>query len=272
MNFLRWLRRLINRRPLELVFVRHGESTGNEATHAAENGDDSLYTDEFKGQHSSKWELTAKGAEQAKAAGLWIRQNINQGLFDGYYTSTYTRAFRTAGYLNLPGALWSQKDYLREHDWGHLDAMTDQQRWLEYPRDMKRKEINPFYFSPTGGESMATVIIRGARTGIIPTLYREFPGQTAIIVSHGNLIWGIRTVIESLLPNEYMQLREDKTPGNKINNCQVIQYTRKNPFTGQIAENFNWMRSVCPWKLNPETDVWRTIVRRKYTNQELLEM
>ncbi|OIN91671.1 hypothetical protein AUJ42_01460 [Candidatus Collierbacteria bacterium CG1_02_44_10] len=43
--------------PLELVFVRHGESEGNVAVKAAENGDTSFFTDEFKKRHSSTWNL-----------------------------------------------------------------------------------------------------------------------------------------------------------------------------------------------------------------------
>ena len=37
-----------NHRPLELVFVRHGESEGNVAVKAAERGDTSYFTPEFR--------------------------------------------------------------------------------------------------------------------------------------------------------------------------------------------------------------------------------
>ena len=46
-----------NHRPLELVFVRHGESEGNVAVKAAENGDTSYFTEEFRKRHSSTWDL-----------------------------------------------------------------------------------------------------------------------------------------------------------------------------------------------------------------------
>ena len=127
-----------NHRPLELVFVRHGESEGNVAVNAAENGDNSYFTEEFRSRHSSTWNLTPKGEEQAKAAGDWIKKNINGGIFDKYYASTYRRAKRTAGLLDLPGAKWRLRDYIREHDWGNLDVMTDEELSHQVSRGYER--------------------------------------------------------------------------------------------------------------------------------------
>jgi len=259
-----------NHRPLELVFVRHGESEGNVANHAAEDGDTSFFTDEFRSRHSSTWNLTPKGEEQAKAAGEWIRKNINGGVFDGYYASTYRRAKRTAGLLGLPGATWHIRDYLREHDWGNYDLMTDKERRTKYPDVMKGHDVNPYYFSSPGGESLADVLIR-ARVGIMQTLYRDVPGKRGIVVSHGNMMWPIRIIMENLLPDDYLRLKAAKDPLDKINNCQIFQYTRINPENGEIAERFSWMRSVCPWKLDPKLNIWRPIIHKKYTNEELVK-
>jgi len=151
---------LDNHRPLELVFVRHGQSEGNVAVKAAERGDTSYFTPEFRKRHSSTWDLTKKGIRQAKAAGKWIRENINGGIFEGYYASTYRRAKRTAGYLNLPRARWNLRDYIREHDWGNLDVMTDEERHIKYPDAMEKRSINPYYFAAPGGESLADAPLR----------------------------------------------------------------------------------------------------------------
>ena len=258
-----------NHRPLELVFVRHGESEGNVAVNAAENGDNSYFTEEFRSRHSSTWNLTPKGEEQAKAAGDWIKKNINGGIFDKYYASTYRRAKRTAGLLDLPGAKWRLRDYIREHDWGNLDVMTDEERHTKYPEVMKGHAINSYYFSAPGGESLADVLIR-ARVGIMETLYRDLPGKRGIVVSHGNMMWPIRIIMEGLLPDEYLALKAKKNPADKINNCQIFQYTRINPQTGEISERFNWMRSVCPWKLDPQLNAWRPIAHKSYSNEELV--
>ncbi|HSV95117.1 MAG TPA: histidine phosphatase family protein [Spirochaetia bacterium] len=259
-----------NHRPLELVFVRHGESEGNVANHAAEAGDSSHFTDEFRTRHSSTWNLTPLGEEQAKAAGDWIKKNINQGVFDAYYASTYRRAKRTAGLLDLPNASWRLRDYIREHDWGILDVMTDEERREKYPDVMRNREMNPYYFAAPGGESLADVLIR-ARVGIMATLYRDLPNKRGIVVSHGNMMWPIRIIMEGILPEEYLELKAKKDPRDKINNCQIFQYTRINPTTGEITEKFSWMRSVCPWKLDPALNEWRPILHKKYTNEELVK-
>ncbi len=257
-----------NPRPLELVFVRHGESEGNVATKAAENGDDSFFTKEFRARHSSTWNLTPKGEEQAKSAGEWIKKNINGGIFDSYYASTYRRAKRTAGLLGLPHAEWKLRDYLREHDWGNLDVMTDEERHFKYPDIMKGHQINPYYFSAPGGESLADVLVR-ARVGIMDALYRDVPDKRGIVVSHGNMMWPIRIIMEGLLPDDYLALKKAHDPKDKINNCQIFQYTRIDPFTGEITEKFNWMRSVCPWNPDPTIDAWRPIQHKKFSNEEL---
>ena len=226
-----------NPHPLELVFVRHGESEGNVAVDASEKGDSSFFTADFRKRHSSTWDLTPKGITQAKAAGAWIRENINNGEFDAYYASTYVRARKTAGFLGLPGAQWSLRDYIREHDWGNLDVMTDEERHIKYPDAMEKRSINPYYFAAPGGESLADVLIR-ARVGILATLYRRLPGKRGIVVTHGNMIWPIRIIMEDILPEEYIQMKKEHDPKNKINNCQIIQYTRIDPQTGAVSEKF----------------------------------
>lgn len=259
-----------NHRPLELVFVRHGESEGNVVMKAADNGDTSLCTEEFRHRHSSTWDLTPCGIQQAQITGAWIRQNINGGIFDIYYSSTYKRARRTAGYLGLPGAQWNIRDYIREHDWGTLDALTDNERLTRYPELMENRKKNPYYFAAPGGESLADVLVR-ANVGIIATLYRKVPNKRAIVVTHGNLIWPIRIIMEGLLPDEYLEMKASKNPLHKINNCQVLHYTRIDPETDEVTERFSWFRSVCPWKPDPELDAWRMISHKTFSNEEMIE-
>lgn len=149
--------------------------------------------------------------------------------------------------------------------------MTDEDRYRIYPEVMKNRDIDPYYFSAPGGESLADVIIR-VRVGIIATLYRELPNKTAIVVSHGNVMWPIRIVMEGILPEEYLKLKEKKHPQDKIHNCQILHYSRQDPSTNKVAKKFDWVRSVCPWKPDPKTDNWRPVPHKKYTNQELIKM
>lgn len=258
-------------RPLELIFVRHGESEGNVAVDAMERGDPSHFTSEFTNRHSSTYDLTPKGIEQAKAAGKWIIENIHGGIFDAYYCSTYVRARKTAGYLGLPGAKWYVRDYIREHDWGNLDAMTNEERWKKYPEVMRKRDISKYYFASPGGESLADMVIR-VRVGILTTLYRDLPNGRGVVVTHGNVMWPVRILMEGWLPEEFQAIRDRHNPADKINNCQIFQYSRVDPKTGKIAEKFGWMRSICPWDLGLSDNKWRKIERRKYSNEELIVM
>jgi broad specificity phosphatase PhoE len=258
-------------KPMELIFVRHGESEGNVAVEAGNKGDYSHYTDEFRSKHNCDLDLTERGIGQANKAGLWIKENINNGIFDGYYVSTYKRARKTAGYLGLPNALWNVRDYIREHDWGNLDAMTFEERWQKYPDAKRARDINPYYSSAPGGESLADVVIR-VRVGILSTVYRVHPNERVIIVSHGNILWPIRIIMEGLLPEQYLTLKELNRKSDKINNCQILQYSRINPKTGEVSQSFNWMRSICPWNPLLSDNNWRTIERRKFTNEELISV
>lgn len=261
-------------KPLELVFIRHGESVGNVAYKASKSGDPSHYTDEFRSFHSSQWDLTSKGIEQAIAAGEWIRANIHGGIFDGYFTSTYKRARKTAGYLHLPDAedkpVWKLRDYLREHDWGILDVMTDEEKMEKYPDIMRQRAINAFYFPSLSGESMSALTNR-FRLSILGTLFREYPGKRPIAVTHGNTMWAGRYSLEGMTPEQYLALDNSDDPFEKINNCQILHYSRANPLTGDIEPDLNWMRSVCPWDLTLSRNEWVRIVRKKYTNAELIK-
>jgi NAD+ kinase len=256
--------------PIELVLVRHGESEGNVANHASKRGDNSHFTHEFRSRHNSSWRLTPLGVEQAQAAGLWLKENINEGVFDGNFVSSYARARQTAGKLDLPEALWRVDDQLREQEWGMLDVMTDEERWKDYPHAMRLKKINPYYWSAQGGENMSGVGMR-LRSGIIDTLHREYSEKTVVLVSHGNVMWSLRYMLERMLPEQYLALGESHDPHERINNCQILHYSRRNPETGDIEPHLNWLKSVCPWDLKRSKNTWVKIERKKFTNEELLK-
>ncbi len=115
--------------PLDLVFVRHGRSEGNEARDQSKRGDESCYTDEFRARPNREWRLTDLGLAQAQAAGRCIREQISP-VFSRYYTSEYLRARETAAHLALPGARWVQDILLRERSWGRADfVMPESERY-----------------------------------------------------------------------------------------------------------------------------------------------
>lgn len=255
--------------PKNLVLVRHGEAEGNVAGDFSKKGDHSLFDENFLSRHSSEWRLTDRGIEQAKFAGYWIRTEVSP-LFDRYYASEYLRAMETAGHLELPNAKWFAEFYLRERDWGRLDVMSEEKRRQQFSEEILRRKIDGFFWRPPGGETMADLCLRVDR--VLSTLHRECENKDVIIVCHGEVMWALRMRIERMSQVKYRALDASKDPFNKIHNCQIIHYTRKNPETGLWSQYCNWMRSVCPWNLKLSSNAWQVIERPVYLNEDLLAL
>lgn len=253
--------------PIDLVLVRHGESEGNLANKLSRQGDQSAFTEEFKKRHTSLWRLTSKGRWQASQAGLWINENIG-GVFDRHYVSEYARALETAALLGLPDAHWRKEFYLRERDWGQLDNMSHEERQQRFGDELLRRERDKFYWAPAGGESTATVCLREER--VFHTLHRECSDKRVIIVCHGGIILAFRIRLERMTQDLYFLLELSRNPFDQVQNCQIIHYTRRDPDTGQLTPHLNWVRSVCPWDMSLSYNEWETIVRKKYSNEDLL--
>lgn len=256
--------------PINLVLIRHGESEGNVATKRSRQGDDSLYTPEFLARHSSSWRLTAKGREQARRAGAWIREHLTGVAFGRHYASEYVRAMETAALLELPGARWHVDFRLRERDWGDLDVVTDADRRAHFERNLKRRHVQPFFWTPPNGESMADVCATRVES-VLDTLHRECSDTSVVMVLHGELMWGFRVRLERMSQRRYVELDLSDDPKDRIHNCQVLHYTRLDPTTGALSRHYGWMRSVCPTDPSKSRNAWEPIVRRVYSNEELLE-
>ena len=252
--------------PLDLIFVRHGHSEGNLAMEAAKKGDHSLITEEFREIPGHQWHLTADGREQAITAGEWIRKNISPH-FDRYYCSPFVRTCETAGFMDLPAAEWRVDLRLRERDWGEINSVPKSEHETRYPHNARVKRIDALYWRPPAGESIADVRLRVR--SLFDTLHRECADQTVIVVTHGEFISAARANLEYLSDQEWVERDTDKAW--KIHNTHVYHYTRRDPATGAPGTHISWVRAACPWM--PENDTqWREIVRRRYSNSDLLEM
>jgi len=254
--------------PIDLVLVRHGQSEGNLVNYRARKGDTSLYTPEYKLRHDSAKRLTPKGARQAEAAGKWLREN---GLerFDRRYVSTYVRAMETAGLLNLEGADWMQEPMLREREWGDFDSKSPEDQQRLSMDSVRVHDTDPFYWIPPNGESIAQVAVR-LRT-ILSTLHRECFDKRVVIVCHGDVMWAFRFILERMSVDQWSALNQSDAPTDTINNCQILHYTRRSPVDGSLSERLDWLRSVDPMA-SEKLVGWQTIERRRFTNQDLLEM
>jgi NAD+ kinase len=253
--------------PMDLVLVRHGESEGNVAFRKANDGDHSRFTEAFLSRHSSRWRLTRRGVEQACAAGVWLRANVAE-TFDRYYVSEYLRAMETAGHLGFDVTQWYTEFFLRERDWGVFDVMSHEDRRQRYSDDLARRKLDAFFWTPPGGESMATVCLRIDR--VLNTLHRECAGQRVLMVCHGEVMWAFRVRLERMTQERYHELDRSRDNKVKLHNTHILHYTRRNPATGEVAPFLNWMRSVCPWDLTLSENTWQPIERVKYDSADLL--
>lgn len=257
--------------PLNFMLVRHGESEGNVAGKRSKNGDHSAFTPEYRGRHSSKWRLTDKGVEQAKAAGEWLKANGRGGQYFRYYVSSYLRAMETAYHLQLANADWRILEIIRERDWGELDTMTVAERQQVFAHNLAMREADRYFWRAPNGESMADMVIR--LYPFFDQLHRECANEEKVIaICHGEEIWATRCRLEYILPDQFNKLDLSTKPFDQINNGQILHYTRVNPSSGEVASRLKWVRSICPWDLSRSSNDWQEIVRPRFNNEDLLAM
>lgn len=253
--------------PVNLVFVRHGLSEGNIANKRSRAGDHSEFTEAFRARHSSLWRLTDLGNQQIETAGEWIDKNIGRR-FDRRMTSAYIRAMESAYRLHTEGPPWYIDFNLRERDYGALDVLPENERNIRYKGDLQRREIEPFFWRPARGESIAQVCQR--MRIIYDTLHRECSDMSVIVVCHGEVMWANRVLLERMTQPRYRELDKSEHPFDHIHNGQVLHYTRRNPETQELAQKLSWMRSVCPTNLSLSSNNWQEIRRPTFTDADLL--
>ncbi len=254
--------------PLDLLLVRHGQSEGNVALDAADEGDRRHITDEFRERNASDWRLSKAGRAQAKRAGRWIREWMAKQApsgFDRYYCSPYVRTMETAALLGLPDARWQLEALVRERDFGLWAAIPKPDIPAEFPLTHEQRERHKFLWRPESGESTADLDLRVR--DVLASMAREMAGRQVICVTHEDTMRAFRFRLERMTITEWIQHGEDDLLD--VPNCGILHYTRRRK-DGTVANKFDRVRLVDPsgdgggWK-------WRKIQRRNFTNDELLE-
>jgi NAD+ kinase len=257
--------------PIDLVLVRHGQAEGNMAKRLSERGDHTAFTEAFRKRHSASFRLTDKGRSQAKVTGDWIRREFCEGIgkygFDRCVTSEYLRAMETAALLGLPDAKWFCDFYLTERDWGELDVCPENEREEKFGDELRRREVEPFFWRPPNGESFADLCLRVDR--VLQTLHRECDDKRVLIVCHGEVMRAFQVRLERMSQTRFKEIISRKLRRDAIYNCQVVHYSRRNPLTGQLGKYADWVRSVCPSEPFWESE-WQKIERPTYSNEDLL--
>lgn len=257
--------------PVDLVLVRHGQSEENLADKMARRGDNSYLNSEFVKRHGRQFRLTDNGIVQSKAAGEWIRKNIST-FFSHLYVSDFIRAKETAVHLDLPQARWKVKYEIRERDQSFMNNSPNLGHKYLLGLEQYRYAHDPFYSYPAGGgESIATLCLR-LKTYFLDDLEKECrQGEKAIVVCHGHVMRALQLVIEDLGHDDFIRLDVSREPAERILNCQIFWYSRRDPETLRVdSTEFVAVRSVCASGLIGDYG-WRRIVRNNLSsNEELL--
>ena len=157
---------------MRIILLRHAESLGN--------------VDELAycriPDHSLP--LTARGEEQARAAGPRVRELLGPAPV-AVYVSPYVRTQRTFDLLGLDDLMERRvaEPRLREQDWGNLQDPVEQEI-----QKLKRHEFGHFFYRLAHGESGADVDDRVA--AFIAELREQMRldpdhPDTVLLVTHG---------------------------------------------------------------------------------------
>ncbi|MBI2064673.1 MAG: histidine phosphatase family protein [Candidatus Yanofskybacteria bacterium] len=253
--------------PIDTIFVRHGQSEGNVANKASRTGDNTFFTPDFRERHSRAFRLTNKGIDQAKSAGEWLRANIQMPL-DRFYVSDYIRAKETAAYLDLPQAEWRVEYQLRERDKALMDNCPVDEQKKMFELEEKQYRLDPFLSYPAGGGESIPMLCLRLKADFVEHLARECFDKRVVVVCHGHVMRAIQLELENLGHDDFIRLDSSENDSEKIRNCQILWYSRRDPDTNKINSHLVAVRSICPW--DPKGDYgWRKIQRTRYSNEGL---
>lgn len=159
-------------KPNRIILIRHGECFAN--------------TDEskFASEPDYTIELTSKGIQQAKEAGIKLKELVgDESLY--FYISPFWRTRSTFENIaaQFPGNQfrYSEEPRLREQEWGYLRSYEELQRLKK-----ERKEYGVFYYRFPGGEAGTDVYDR--INDLLGSLHRDFQEpdypQNCILITH----------------------------------------------------------------------------------------
>lgn len=265
--------------PETLTLIRHGHSEANYVQDMVKQySPEEVLTHIPEGlidRHDANMRLTAKGVEQAKAAGLWLRENGFE--FDRFYVSPHTRTRETAVNLALDECYnnveWRVEDRFRERDWGELkylnfetggDPLDDSSR--------HNRELSQWYWAPRAGESLSTGV-RLRVESLMNSMYRKDNTLHQLAVTHGELMRTFQFVVERMAPAQWEKM--DANSAYKMRNTMILQYSRhaEGDSNAPMSRHFSWRRAICPWdeSLSWQGGRWEPVAFKKLSTAELAE-
>lgn len=171
--------------PKLIVLIRHAESEGN------------ILTLEERAKHpvgSCNYSITARGVEQAKQTGVYVRKRF--GKFDAYYTSYFTRTLQTFSYI-YPDVLPQVDPRLAEAQRGIFHSNTIAEIEKYYPGEIQRRNLEGrYHYRPPGGENWPDVEMR--IRSFVETLCYENSGQKVLLLVHGHWMCLFQRLIQNI--------------------------------------------------------------------------
>lgn len=182
--------------PHTLWIVRHGQSAGNVARDAAEEGGLAMIDLAWR---DIDVPLSSLGAAQSEALGDWFGTLERDMAPDVVLCSPYLRAMETARLVveraGLKGAKLRVDERLREKEFGILDRLTRLGIQQKHPElNEQRLHVGKFYFRPPGGESWCDVILR--LRSLLEMVTREYAGRRVLVVAHQVIVNCLRYLLE----------------------------------------------------------------------------
>ena len=206
---------------MELILVRHGESTANVARERAEAGGSEVIAVESR---DADVPLSPLGTEQARAVGRWLATRDRASLGNVSFASPYVRA-RGTGAVALAESRQDMAlvvdERLRDKELGVLDTLTLHGVRTRFPQEWDRRRwLGKFYYRPPGGESWVDMALR------IRSFLRDVPvgsgGNDVVVFTHDAIIMLFRYVCENM--DEAALL--DLAATNTIGNCSITRLRR----------------------------------------------
>jgi 2,3-bisphosphoglycerate-dependent phosphoglycerate mutase len=175
-----------------LVLVRHGQSEWN-------------LQNLFTGWKDV--ELSAKGVEEAKAAGQRLK---GKGLkFDLCFTSALKRAQNTLGLIleqvGQTGLSITRDQALNERDYGDLTGLNKDDARKKWGEEQVLVWRRSYDIAPPGGESLKDTLARSLPYYVHKIQPHVLDGKTVLVAAHGNSLRSLIMAIEGLSKEEILK-------------------------------------------------------------------
>lgn len=208
---------------VELLLVRHGQSTGNVASAAAEEGGLERIDIDLR---DADVPLSGTGRDQARALGRWLRDLDEEETPTHLVVSPYVRAQETAQLAVEESGLdlrLRTDERIRDRELGVLDLLSAAGVRARFPEeDERRAWVGKFYYRPPGGESWADMALRVR--SFLGDLERESDGspRRALVVCHDAVIMLFRYVCEEMTEQEVLEHARTRS----VTNASVTRLRR----------------------------------------------